>query len=153
MPPLLDGDSRLRVLLLGHGSERFAASYLRSHPQHESRLIAGGSRASYDLACHLAACDVVMQPYPDGVTSRRTTLMASLALGLPIVTTSGPLTEGLWEKSDAVVLAPVGWENALAEGVQLLLADRARRDEISRKARDLYQRQFSLEHTIQLLRS
>ena len=79
--------------------------------------------------------------------------MASLALGLPIVTTSGPLTEALWEKSDAVVLAPIGQENALAEGVHLLLADRARRDEISRKARDLYQRQFSLEHTIQLLRS
>jgi glycosyltransferase involved in cell wall biosynthesis len=150
---LLAADSHLRVLLLGHGSERFAASYLRSHPQHESRLIAGGSRASYDLACHLAACDVVMQPYPDGVSSRRTTLMASLALGLPIVTTSGPLTEALWEKSDAVVLAPVGREQALADGVQLLLADRARRDEIGRKAKDLHQRQFSLERTIQILRS
>ena len=39
------------------------------------------------LAQHVRACDVLAQPYPDGISSRRTSAMAGLALGVPVVTT------------------------------------------------------------------
>ncbi len=50
----------------------------------------------------------MIQPYPDGISSRRTSAMAGLALGLPIVSTSGHLTETIWAEHAAVVLTPIG---------------------------------------------
>jgi len=153
VPLLLDTDPQLRVLLLGDGAEKFAENYFASHPEHKGQLIVAGRQSAYQVACHLAACDVILQPYPDGVSSRRGSVMASLALGLPIVTTKGPLSEAFWEESGAVLMVPVEREHALARGVQSLLENRARRDQVGRKARELYGRYFSLEHTIESLRS
>ena len=45
------------------------------------------------------ACDLLVQPYPDGISSRRTSAMAGLALGVPVVTTTGHLTEPLWAET------------------------------------------------------
>ena len=63
----------------------------------------------------------MLQPYPDGVSSRRTTVTSLLAHGCAVVTTRGPLTEGLWQESGAVdVVAPTPAE--LAQAVMPLLA-------------------------------
>ena len=90
VPALLKTNDRCRVALLGSGSKEFATDLAGDYPAYEDRLCATGALPSYELACHLAACDVVLQPYPDGVTGRRGSLMSSLALGRPIVTTSRP---------------------------------------------------------------
>ena len=60
-----------------------------------------------DLSAHIAACDLFVQPYPDGITSRRTSAMACLSQARPVVTTTGHLTEPLWAESDAVALVDV----------------------------------------------
>ena len=55
------------------------------------------------LADHIGACDLLIQPYPDGISSRRTSAMAGLALGIPVITTTGSLTESLWAETRARV--------------------------------------------------
>jgi glycosyltransferase involved in cell wall biosynthesis len=102
------------------------------------------------LAAVLAACDVVIQPYTDGVTTRRGSVMASLALGIPIVTTTGDATEPIWAQSNAVVLAEHD-ADALAVATDALLEDVGRRRALSERGRNLYDGSFSLACTLQTL--
>jgi hypothetical protein len=81
------------------------------------------------LATTLAACDVALQPYPDGITTRRTTAMSALALGVPLVSNDGLLTDACWRADQpCAVLAnrPNGatLAAALGEVLQRPLADR-----------------------------
>ena len=62
----------------------------------------------------------MLQPYPDGISSRRTSAMAALSHARPVVTTSGPLTEDVWEASGAAVLVPVADATGLAEATAAL---------------------------------
>jgi glycosyltransferase involved in cell wall biosynthesis len=153
LPPLLQRDSRRLGLLIGRGSERFAGELGQRYPMLSDRLRATGDLASVEVATHLMACDCLVQPFPDGVSTRRTSLMAGLALGVPIVTTDGPLTEKFWRESEAVALVPSYVPLAAVEAVETLLADPGRRTELGRRAAAVYKSRFSLAHTIRRLRS
>ncbi|HYW08022.1 MAG TPA: hypothetical protein VE913_13760, partial [Longimicrobium sp.] len=87
------------ALLLGAGGPEFATRVERANPRVRGRLVAPGRQEPAALSVHLQACDVALQPYPDGVTARRTTAMAALANGVPLVTTDGAFTEPLWRGS------------------------------------------------------
>ncbi len=64
----VDGD---RVaILVGRGSEKFVRDASVS-ARVRARMIATGELEASDIAAHLLACDVLVQPYPDGVSSRR----------------------------------------------------------------------------------
>ena len=150
--PLLLRDASRRIVLIGRGSEEFARDILARCPELDGQVMATGALQSQQVADHLAACDVLVQPYPDGVSCRRSSLMASLALGLPIVTTSGALTESIWEQSGAVALASANDAPAIAAEVDRLLADRDRRQEFAATARSFYKQNFSIGRTIAALR-
>jgi glycosyltransferase involved in cell wall biosynthesis len=114
------------------------------------RIVATGALDGADVAAHLCASDVLVQPYPDGVSSRRTSVMAGLALGVPTATNAGFLTEPLWRESRAVALAPSAERlAAVAEGV---LGDAAYAATLGERGRTLYARRFSLDKTIDVLR-
>jgi glycosyltransferase involved in cell wall biosynthesis len=108
---------------------------------------------SIDVAAALRACDVVVQPYPDGVTTRRTSVMAALANGVPVVTTHGPLTESVWEISGGVSLVPVGRPSAIEAAAVALALDTDVRGALAIRGRHLYDEQFSIERTIGVLRA
>jgi glycosyltransferase involved in cell wall biosynthesis len=139
----------VHVLLLGRGGPAFAAALRRRHPALGGRLTATGTLDGDSVAAHLTACDVLLQPYPDGICTRRGSAMAALALGRPIVTNAGRFCESIWHTASAVALAA---PDALAETVLELLADGPRRDELGRAARALYRAHFAVEHTITALR-
>jgi glycosyltransferase involved in cell wall biosynthesis len=151
LPALLLAKSRRIALLIGKGSDAFAASLLADSPALCSRVLATGPLAQEQLATHLAACDCLVQPYPDGVSSRRGSLMAGLALGLPIVTNAGPLTDAIWKECEAVALAPS--VDDITDAVEQLLAEPCGMRELSRGAAELYQKRFDLSRTIDTLRS
>ena len=111
-------------------------------------MTATGSLNDSSLAAHVAACDLLMQPYPDGISSRRTTAMAGLRLGVPIVTTHGYITEPFWEASRAVRLVPVEHAVDMATQALELLANPGDRALLGRTGRDLYDRTFELGRTI-----
>jgi glycosyltransferase involved in cell wall biosynthesis len=152
LPALLTADDRRVGMLLGRGSERFASKLARTSPHLSGRLIAYDDCSSEQLAAHLAACDILVQPYIGGASSRHTSLMAGLALGRPIVTNSGPLSETLWRESQAVMLAPAASPSALASAAEVLLVDGAGRAMLGARAAELYRSRFALEHTLRELR-
>src|SRR5262249_2650369 len=103
------------------------------------------------VAAHLASCDVLLQPFPDGISARRTSAMAGLALGIPMVTTEGHLTDSVWAESGAVALAPVGEPALLADACSSLLAAAQRRQQLGSRGKALYRERFSLERTLETL--
>ena len=139
------------VLLLGRGSEAMRERLLREQPDVAERVHATGTLAATDLSLHLKACDLMLQPYIDGVSSRRTSVMVALSHGLPIVTTSGRLTESLWTESGAVAIAPVGNTLEIVNRIERLLEDPTERARLGNTARALYQEKFDLRHTIEAL--
>ena len=76
--------------------------------------------------------------------------MAALALGVPVVTTDGHLTDAVWRRG-AVALAPVGDPERLARICLDLLEDPERRLALGKRGGLLYAESFSLEHTIETL--
>lgn len=153
VPALLKNGKPSAMLLLGRGSELMREQLIRQHPEITDRMHATGELDARDLSLHLSACDVMLQPYIDGVSSRRTSMMVALAHGIPIVTTSGRLTEPLWAESAAVSLAPVEDVSELVERTQQLLPDAAARQRMSAAASSVYHENFELTRMIKTLRT
>lgn len=157
--PLLD-DSIAHVaealegtfLLMGRGSEDAALDIGRRWPAVATRVVGTGPLSPADLSHHVAACDVMVQPYPDGISSRRTSAMVALAHGRPIVTTTGALTEPLWSDAPGVVACPVGDAAAIARAC-VALTSAPETAAQSATVRAFYASRFDLSHTIATLRA
>lgn len=153
LPALLLDRPGLTVLLLGRGGEALREELVHRHPGIAERVHATGPLDATDLSRHLSACDVLLQPYPDGVSSRRTSAMVGLCHGRAVVTTTGLRTEPLWAESGAVKLAPAGDVAALTEATWDLLEDEAERARLGAAARALYEARFDVSHTVAALRA
>jgi len=151
LPCLLLGRPERRALLLGRGGERFATQLIAAHPALDGRLVAPGPLPSADISRHLQACDLLVQPYPDGVTSRRTSTMAALAHGRAMVSNQGALTEPLWADSGAVALAPSPEPAGLVRAAEALLGDPEACARLGTEARRFYERSFAIERTVETL--
>jgi hypothetical protein len=150
---LLSSDNQIAGLCAGSGSDRFVNDLIACHPKLRGRLVASGRASADDISVQLQACDVLMQPYPDGVTTRRTSVMAGLANGCPVVTTLGKLTEGVWQEARCVAMAPARDNGALARAIRELLADASARERLRTQGLSAYDTYFALRHTIHGLRA
>jgi len=150
--PLISNGSKDVLLLLGRGGEEVRNILIRKSPELKNRVHATGTLSAADLSLHLKACDVMLQPYIDGISSRRCSALAALAHGIPVLTTRGALTETLWDSSKAVALTPVENVSALADETRRLLSDAEERNKMSCSAKALYEQRFNPEITISSLR-
>jgi glycosyltransferase involved in cell wall biosynthesis len=150
---ILAGNEDVAVLLLGRGGEAFRERLVSEYPAFASRIHATGGLESGVLSHHISACDLFVQYYPDGVSSRRTSVMALIAHGRAVVTTCGPLTENVWRDSNAVMLAPAAEPAKLAGLVLQAIRDDAECRRIGEAARVLYYDRFDIRHTIAALRA
>lgn len=146
--PLLQRDERRQALLLGRGSQDWCGAIARRHPALARRLHARDGLSPEDVAAHLSASEVLLQPYPDGVSARRSSAMGGLGLGLPIVTNTGHLTEPLWRELRPVALADDTSPGALLELVEHLLEHGEERRALGERAGRVYREHFALEHTV-----
>jgi len=151
VPELLKADNT-NLLLLGHGSSRMQSVLAEQYPSFVDRVHATGSLNELELSRHLSACDLMLQPYADGVSSRRTSTMTALAHGIPVVTTKGKFTEPLWTTSEAVALAPAQDPAEFARNASQLLEDEPARKRLAASARTLYEEHFHRRRTIAALR-
>jgi len=94
----------------------------------------------------------MLQPYQDGVSGRRTSVMTALSHGVPVVTSAGKATENCWAESDAVKLTKVGDISSMVEAVQCLLADEEMRISMGNSGTRLYRERFDIQQTISALR-
>ena len=138
-------------LLVGRDGERFARELATLAPHVADRLVATGTLDPAQLSAHLLAADLFVQPYPDGVTARRTTATALLAHGRPIVTTDGHLTEPFWRADHAVRLAPAGDADALAQAAIDLLAAPPVAATLGSAAERMFARRFSIAQAVAAL--
>lgn len=151
IPSLVDATAA-HVLLIGRRSDETARDLVSGHPRLGGRVHGTGALPDDVASMHVAACDLMLQPYPDGVSSRRTSAMVALAHGVPMVTTTGWLTESLWEESGAFALVSADQPRLLADAAARLLASPADRDALGSRSRALYLARFDMPHTIRILR-
>ena len=141
----------LRVACLGRNGETFVAGLEARVPLLRGRVVASGGLAPEEVAAHLRACDLVVQPFPDGVTTNRGSVMAGLVNGCATVTTTGALTETLWKDEGGVAMAPAGDPAALVDVVAALLTDDPRRAALGRAGHRLYDTRFAVRHAVRHL--
>jgi hypothetical protein len=150
---ILAVDRSLTMLLIGVNGDKFRESLLGEYPDLAARIVATGALPAAELSRSIASCDVMAQPYPDGVTARRTTMMVALDHARAIVTTLGALTEPLWQQSGAVVLAPAGDFGGFAIAVNELIGDEDRRRSYETAAKALYADRFDVRYAIEALQA
>jgi len=149
---ILARDRRAVLLLIGAGSDRFRRSLVDRHPELASRVHATAYVEPDQLGNHIAACDLFVQPYPDGISSRRTSAMACLSHGQAVVTTRGHLTEPLWPH-DAVALVDVNDVDGFVAAAQRLIEDEQARRRLGAHALRLYGDTFALSHVVATLKA
>ena len=153
LPALLERDGNVRAILIGRDGDTFLRALVRRMPPAADRVHATGALGAADVAVAMAACDVLYQPYPDGVTTRRTSVMAGLQNGIATISTAGPLTERVWRETGAVVLAPQGDTDTAVAQIRRFLDDRAARKTQAERGRDAYERHFAMDLTVARLRA
>jgi glycosyltransferase involved in cell wall biosynthesis len=150
-PMLLQGMADLAAfypracfLLLGAGGPAFAERLRGEEANFSEAVVTAPGRLPADqVSLHLQAADVALQPYPDGADTRRTSLMACLANGVPTVTTRGRFTGmSLSQAPIARYLRTV--PEQLASLAMELMANPAPRAEL----RAYYRGHFAIEHTV-----
>ena len=146
LPPLLEAGPGRVALLLGRGGPGFASEFLAAHPDLAGRVIASGLLDAASLSLHLQACDVMIQPYEHGISTRRTTVMACLSHGRAVVTNQGLVTEpGFWDEAGAVAAPPVGDLKGFLAAAEGLLTNASARAALGATAAALYRRRFAVE--------
>jgi glycosyltransferase involved in cell wall biosynthesis len=104
---------------------------------------APGQQSESEMSLALTASDLVLLPLVDGVSTRRTTLMAALAHGRTVVALAGERTDALFaDATDAVALAPVGDPGAFARAAVSAAEDPERRRSMGNAGRRLYAASF-----------
>ena len=149
---ILDDGADRAMLLVGRNGALLRDTIVVRRPDLDARITVTGELAPQEVSAHLVACDVLLQPYDDGISARRTTTMAGMALGKAIVSNHGIATSEPWTGGRVALLTDTAEPHALANAVSTLLADPERRHALGRAARHEYQQRFSLERTVTLLR-
>jgi glycosyltransferase involved in cell wall biosynthesis len=86
---------------------------------------------------------VFVAPFVDGVSTRRTTVMAALQHGIATVATEGPLTDGVLRRStSAIRLVPTLRRDLFVEATLRLALQGEDRDAVGRAGRQLYEERF-----------
>lgn len=150
---ILDAHAHAAVLLIGAGGDTFRNALVSRNIAWAARVHATGFVASNELNALIAQCHLFVQPYPDGISSRRTSAMTCLASGRAIVTTRGHLTEPLWSEHNAVAMADVRDPAAFVDAVVALLGDVEDRRRLGERGRQLYETRFSVDRVVSALRA
>lgn len=140
------GSTEVLVLDLGPGepSEQAPASHIR--------VCSTGFLDTHDLASRIAAADVFLAPYMDGVSTRRGSMMAALQHAVPVVGTCGHLTDDLLRDARCLTLVPVNGSDGYARAVAALAVDPQRRAELGAAGRRMYQQRFDWPVLVEQLR-
>jgi glycosyltransferase involved in cell wall biosynthesis len=110
------------------------------------RLIAPGFIEPATVSDHLAASDIFLAPFADGISTRRTSMMAALQHGLPIVATDGPSTDAMLRDSGCLRLVPLNRPNLFIDAVEQLATSASDRVALGDKGRHLYETTFDWPH-------
>lgn len=108
-------------------------------------IIADGLLSAEETSGRFPAVDVFLAPFVDGVSTRRTSVMAALQHGLAVVGTRGALTDDVLVRQDgkSFLLADVSAPDEFQRHVLRLLNDKELRERLGHEARGLFETLFS----------
>lgn len=138
----------LQLVLIGSGGKAIHRALGSDDP----RIVSTGAVSRAEAANFIAVCDVLVFPFPDGISTRRGSAMAGLAFGRPVVAYRGVNTEALWDETKAVALCEPT-PQAMARDALSLLDDVAARQGLEGRALSVYERIFDVRHTVDALRA
>ena len=121
--------------------------------QLRSRYRALGYMPADEVSRALSAADLVALPFEDGVSERRTSMMAALAHGLPVVATSGHCTGSTLRAAQFMRLSPADKEQPFVQNVADLLRDDSTRHALAAAGAQAYLDHYSWPVTVDRLRS
>jgi glycosyltransferase involved in cell wall biosynthesis len=110
-------------------------------------MMDAGALPSAEVSTHLAAMDLHLTPFLDGVSTRRGSFMAGLEHGVPSVTTLGVHTDGVLRRAagSAFAASPQGDARSFAARAAALAADPEARCRMRPAARKLYEEEFTFD--------
>lgn len=85
-----------------------AEAFCRAHGVDVRHLRVLAGRAAADVSAAMASAAAALAPIVDGVSTRRTSVAAALAHGLPVIGTDGPCTTAALRTSGAFLLTAPG---------------------------------------------
>ena len=104
-----------------------------------------------EVSCALQAAELLLLPYPDGVSERRTTFTSGLQHGCAIVTTTGESTGATLLSTDYCRIARADSMEAFVKEARLLVDNPKARNLMGRKAEMAYEKNYSWTRVIDQL--
>jgi glycosyltransferase involved in cell wall biosynthesis len=110
--------------------------------------ITEGPLPGAEISRRLAAIDIYLAPFTDGISTRRGTVMAGLQHSLPTVGTMGDNTDSLLlsENGRSFLLAEAGSASQFSAHVRHLLEHPDQREELGRNGQQLFSSSFTWKH-------
>jgi glycosyltransferase involved in cell wall biosynthesis len=139
---------KVHLLFIGSGEEQLR----KICPAHlHPILTTTGSLGCEAVSTHLQLVDLLLSPFLDGISTRRSSAISCLSHGLPLLTTSGRLSDELWREAFGDGLIPVEDEAAYFDAAYQLCLDREKLKKFTHISQSLYQDQFTWERIAQRL--
>ena len=148
---LLRRSKSIHVLFAGECSEIYRGVLIEAHPEFRHRVHSAGLCTPAEVSSVFAACDFMFQPYPDGITTRRSTAMAALANGCFFVSNKGTASEDLWHRTAAVHLLRGRTPEEQAGEMDSIARSPERIARGAEEAAEFYRHNFSVERTLTAL--
>jgi hypothetical protein len=143
-------ETNSQVLLIGgggHDVKRQLETEIHCEPH---RVVATGRLDASDAVAAMSCCHLAIQAFPDGANSRRSSLIAWLPLGIPVVCNAGENTEPIWQASKAICLAHT--PESMCEQAFSMLGNPAMADNYAKLGRKFYDDVLDVRHTVNALR-
>ena len=102
-----------------------------------------GGQPAADVAQLLSQADLAVAVYDDGASTRRSSLAAIVASGLPIVALDGRFTDDRLRNSGAFLFSPIGNAPAFVVNLQRAVTDVALRKQMAAASSRLYATELS----------
>ncbi len=152
LPSLLRSSENRKALLIGSNTNEYLRAFTAAHPDLRARITATGDVSAARVSVYLRACDLLLQPYPDGINGRKSSAMAALANGVPIITTRGELSESFWQELDCVRTVGGGDAAKLISATEDLFRKPHLRHSMSIAAQSYYELHFTPQQIAKRLR-
>lgn len=147
---LLRSRGDVHLLLIGDGSQEFRVRILTEFPNCARRVTATGRKELGEIASLISSCDLMVQPYRDGVNTRRGSLMACLINGKAVITNLGQNSESGWDE-DQLKLSEVDDVAKFVGDINSLLDCERKISDLGVRGQNYYLGNFRLEKTVEIL--
>jgi glycosyltransferase involved in cell wall biosynthesis len=136
-------DQRAELVWIGGSRAESSSQRAWAGSQGEVGVRWTGHLPHQEVSRLLGACDLMILPFIDGVSTRRTSAITGLQHGVPLLTTRGAKLEDCFIHGQNLYLVPARDRRALAQGLSQLAGNPDLRSHIARGARRLYETHFA----------